>query len=525
MIVAVLAASWQYSIAQAQGPGETSDQAALAVPRIGLPGAASVGLPQPLSLADAAQVRRIFALQASGSLAEAAHETDRLQNDLLLGAIRADRYLRYQASPDELSAWLTRFGDQPAAASIRGVLERMAPTSVAAAATDVPPPRGVRYAPADARRLFVENRDSDVLALSRAPRAGAEARFLGGLAAVRLNQPGVAAESFEAAYHAGTTAVLRAAGAFWAARVAQHLGDRGQFAVWMHRAAREGDIFYALIARRSLGPGIACVAGGTIGNADVEALMATAQGRRAFGLLQVGEARLAEGELRSLWVDTAQDGLLDNAISLVARAVGFAQLASEIDRGSPGAQPKGVTLVKLQPAQGFVVDPPLVYALVRRESNFQPSAVSSAGARGLMQLMPQTALAVAGAQAAQLHDPAVNLAIGQKYLLTLAGDEAIDGDLIRLLAGYGQGQGGLRKWVDQVRDGGDPLMFIEAIPSGFIRASVQDSLVYSWHYAARLHLPAASLDALAAGKYPRLVRAADSARAANRACSQVLGSR
>ncbi len=524
LFVAVLAASGCYSIAQAQGTGETGDQTALAIPRIGLPGAASVGFPQPLSLADAAQVRRIFALQANGSVAEAGRDTEHLQNDLLLGAILADRYLRYRTSPEELSAWLTRFGDQPEASSIRRVLEQIAPAANAPATEISAPARGVRYTPTDARRLFVENRDNDVLALARAPRAGAEARFVGGLAAVRLNQPDVAAELFEAAYRAGTTQTLRVAGAFWGARVAQHLGDRGRFAVWMHRAALEGDSFYALIARRTLGPGIACVASGTIGNADVDALMATAQGRRAFALLQVGERRLAEGELRALWVDTAQDGLLDNAILLVARAVGFAQLASEIDQG-PRAQSNGGSLAKLRPAQGFLVDPPLVYALVRRESNFQPSAVSVSGARGLMQLMPQTAQAVAGAQAAQLHDPAVNLAIGQKYLLTLAADEAIDGDLIRLLAGYGQGQGGLRKWVDQVRDGGDPLMFIEAIPSATIRAAVQDSLVYSWHYATRLHLPAASLDALAAGQYPRLVRAADSARAANRACSRVLGLR
>ncbi len=521
MLVAVLAASWYYSIAQAQGTGETSDQTALAVPRISLPGAAGVGLPQPLSPADAAQVRRIFVLQAGGSVAEAARETERLQNELLLGAILADRYLRYRPSPEELSAWLARFGDQFDAQSIRGMLEQMAPKPAMEVST---PSRGVRYALTDARRLFVENRDTDVLALARAPRAGAETRFLGGLAAVRLKQPDVAAELFEAAYRAATSSALKAASAFWGARVGQHLEDRGRFAVWMHRAALEGDTFYALIARRSLGPGIACVAGGTIGNAEVDALAATAQGRRAFALLQVGERRLAEGELRSLWMDTAQDGQLDNAISLVARAVGFAQLASDIDQGAR-ARPNGVGLIKLQPAQGFVVDPPLVYALVRRESNFQPSAVSSSGARGLMQLMPQTAQAVAGAQAAQLHDPAVNLAIGQKYLLTLAADEAIDGDLIRLLAGYGQGQGGLRKWVDQVRDGGDPLMFIEAIPNSGTRVSVQDSLVYSWHYAARLHLPAASLDALAAGQYPRLIRAADSARAATRACARVLGSR
>ncbi len=140
-----------------------------------------------------------------------------------------------------------------------------------------------------------------------------------------------------------------------------------------------------------------------------------------------------------------------------------------------------------------------------------PAAVSASGARGLMQIMPSTAQAVAGGRAGQLQDPAVNLAIGQQYLLSLAGDDVIDGDLIRILASYGQGQGGLRKWVDTVRDEGDPLMFIEAIPSAFTRASVQDSLVYSWHYAAQLHLPASSLDALAAGRYPRLVRAGDSA--------------
>ena len=125
LFVAVLAASGCYSIAQAQGTGETGDQTALAIPRIGLPGAASVGFPQPLSLADAAQVRRIFALQANGSVAEAGRDTEHLQNDLLLGAILADRYLRYRTSPEELSAWLTRFGDQPEASSIRRVPSAM----------------------------------------------------------------------------------------------------------------------------------------------------------------------------------------------------------------------------------------------------------------------------------------------------------------------------------------------------------------------------------------------------------------
>lgn len=523
MLVAVLAASGCYSVAHAQGPGDSSDQTALAVPRIELRGASGVAQPQPLSPAEAVQVRRVFALQASGSLTEAARETERLPDDLLVGAILADRYLRNRPSAAELSAWLTRFGDQAQAPAIRELLERLAP-SAASGRELLVSGRSPRSSPADARRLFIENRDDDALVAARSPRAGAEARLVGGLAAVRLAQPDVASELFGAAYQAADTSGLRAASAFWVARVAQRASDRGRFAVWMRRAALQGDNFYALIARRALGPAMACMERETIGNAEMDALLATAQGRRAFALLQVGEPRLAEAELRALWVDTARDGLFDHAILLAAHAVGFSQLASEIEQ-NPARRPDQAAPVRLRPAQGFIVDPPLVYALVRHESNFQPDAVSPNGARGLMQLMPQTAHAVAGEQAAQLHDPAVNLAIGQKYLLALAADEAIEGDLIRVLAGYGQGQGGLRKWVDQVRDRGDPLMFIEAIPNGQTRAFIENELVDSWHYAAQLHLPAASLDALAAGRYPHLVRVGEAGKAADHACARVIGSR
>ena len=139
VLAAVLSAAGSYSVAQAQGPGETADQTALAVPRVGLRGAAGVGLPQPLSPSEAAQVRRIFSLQGAGSVAEAARETERLQNDLLLGAILADRYLRGQPTAAELAAWLTRFGDQPEAPAIRGLLERLAPGATASPAPDSPP--------------------------------------------------------------------------------------------------------------------------------------------------------------------------------------------------------------------------------------------------------------------------------------------------------------------------------------------------------------------------------------------------
>lgn len=519
IFVAVLAATSGYSFAQSQRPGDISDQTALATPRLGLRGAAGIGLPQPLSPGDAALARRIFALQDAGSWAEAMREAGRLQSDLLLGPILADRYLSAGASAAELAVWLTRFGDQPEAPAIRGLLERMAPAATPVTA-DIAPTRRGRAAPAQARQLFVQNRDEDALAAASSPRADADALFAGGLAAVRLGHVAAAAGLFEAAHHAASASTLRAASAFWAGRVAQRSGDRGSFAAWMRRAAFEGETFYGLIARRALGPAPTCLAGQTIGNADLEALLETPQGRRAFALLQVGEKRLAEAELRALWVATAQDGLFDRSIVLTARAVGFVQLAADIEQNDT-ARPDGASLSRLRPANGFVVDPALVYGLVRHESNFRPEAVSRNGARGLMQVMPTTAYAVAGSQAAQLHDPAVNLTIGQKYLLALAEDDVIDGDLIRILAGYNQGQGALRKWVDAVRDDGDPLMFVEAIPNAGIRSFVQTVLVHSWNYAAALRLPAAALDALAAGRYPTLVRAgAAKQQTAERTCAR-----
>lgn len=528
MLCAVLTALGNYSVARAQSTGETDDQTALAVPRMELRGAAGVGLPQPISPSQSALIRRIFTLQGSGSMTDAARETARLESDLLLGPILADRYLRasYRPTATELIAWLVQFGDEPEAAAIRTLLERMAPgVAVFGMGTDTGTDRVAakgRHAarPSQVRSLFVDNRDTAAVAAAQpllvgAPEsAAAEALFVAGLAAIRLDQINTASAFFDNAYHAATLPSLRAASAFWAGHVEQRRKDRGGFAVWMQRAALERDTFYGHIARRALGPSIACLPSETIGNADVDALLSTAPGRRAFALLQVGERRYAETELRSLWANTVQDGTFDRPLALVARAVGFNQLASEIEQVSESTQ-RGyaeAALPKLRPAGGFVVDPPLVYALVRHESNFQPVAVSRSGASGLMQLMPRTARAVAGEQSTRLHDPAVNLAIGQRYLLVLADDDAIDGNLIRMLAAYGQGQGGLRKWVDGVRDDGDPLMFLEAIPNAQIRQFVEDSLVYYWHYAAIMHVPATSLDALAAGRYPQLVRAGEQRR-------------
>jgi soluble lytic murein transglycosylase len=165
------------------------------------------------------------------------------------------------------------------------------------------------------------------------------------------------------------------------------------------------------------------------------------------------------------------------------------------------------------------VDPALLYGLARQESNFDPAAISSAGARGLMQVMPATAAFVAGdpslrgAGAGRLHDPALSLEIGQRYLLHLAEQEAVQGDLIRVLIAYNAGPGNLARWLPAVGHRDDPLLFIESIPIDETRQHVQRVLAYSWIYASRLGLPSPSLETLARGAFPRFMDASSIAAA------------
>ena len=83
------------------------------------------------------------------------------------------------------------------------------------------------------------------------------------------------------------------------------------------------------------------------------------------------------------------------------------------------------------------------------------------------------------------------------------------GELIRVLAAYNAGPGNLQRWQPANRHRDDPFLFIEAIPYDETRAYVQRVLAYSWIYASRLGLPAPSLDALAAGAFPRFMETAE----------------
>lgn len=84
------------------------------------------------------------------------------------------------------------------------------------------------------------------------------------------------------------------------------------------------------------------------------------------------------------------------------------------------------------------LSPELVAAVVRAESAFDPTAVSSKGARGLMQLMPATARRF-GLVRERIHDAEANLDAGTRYLAWLL--ERFEGDLSLALAAYNAGEG------------------------------------------------------------------------------------
>jgi soluble lytic murein transglycosylase-like protein len=364
-----------------------------------------------------------------------------------------------------------------------------------------------------ARTLFATNRDTEALktALGTDHRRVAEAGFIGGLAAWRLGRIEQARELFEAAGRAPVaSASIRAAASFWAARANARLHQAGAARAWARKAAADPGTLYGLLARRILGLRTGIIPNpGLLTQADVDAVAALPAGRRAFALLQVEQRQRAAAELRLAWAQVKNDAALRRSVLLVATAAGLHDLAGEfamLEAAADGNGPPAPPVPPLKPALGFQVDPALVYALTRTESNFDPDAQSAAGARGLMQIMPVTAQFVAGdspLSAGALTDPGVNLALGQRYVLWLAQQDPIGGDLLRLLAGYNLGVGGLAHVLAGMQDHGDPLLFLEAIPVAETRGFVRDVLTWSWLYAAQLHVPAPSLDALAAGEFPR----------------------
>lgn len=99
------------------------------------------------------------------------------------------------------------------------------------------------------------------------------------------------------------------------------------------------------------------------------------------------------------------------------------------------------------------IDPLLLAAIIKRESNFNPRARSEKGARGLMQIMPETGTWIAGQMEIEsfhpdeLYEVDTNIRFGAWYMAHLL--KQFEGELLPALAAYNGGQGNVRKWLSE----------------------------------------------------------------------------
>ncbi len=378
------------------------------------------------------------------------------------------------------------------------------------------------YARVAAGRFYLGDAEQALdLARAVAFRSGVEvplSHWTAGLAAWRLGRMDLAVHHFEAlALSVGVSGWNRAAGGYWAARAHLQQANTAEADHWLMLASEHPRTFYGLLARQRLGIETEFFFDPRVPSPSVrEALLGEPAIRRALALIQLSEIEKAERELLTVqgWSDPAvADGLLAVTQFMDMPSIGY-KLADKLRKHDKGDWSEELLdgglypIPPWQPKSGFKLDRALVFAVMRQESSFDRFAKSPDGARGLMQLMPRTARAVArsrrfrGQGRDELYQPDLNIDLGQRYLSQLLKSSRVDGDLFRLAAAYNGGPGNLGKWQRRMDYGDDPLLFIESIPLLETRLFVERVLTNLWIYRKRLGQPAPSLVALAAGQWP-----------------------
>jgi len=294
---------------------------------------------------------------------------------------------------------------------------------------------------------------------------------------------------------------LRAQGAFWAARAHMQSGDPQKVVTLLNFAADKEPSFYGLIAERMLGIDTQTGFSDAILNqADFHDLMGVPAARRAVALWQIGEQEFVGPELNRAFVNNNER--LDPGMAALARSIGVPNIEL---RASEASAARGLMFTGLFPVPpyspngGYQIDSSLVLAFARIESRFSTQATSPVGARGLMQIMPNTASRL-GVDPDTLYEPGTSLAVGQRYIAQLL--ERLDGNLLELGGAYNAGPGAVDRWRTTKAGGNDPLLFVESIPVAETRSYVKRLLLYHWLYRRRFGQDAQSLQETAAGQWP-----------------------
>lgn len=317
----------------------------------------------------------------------------------------------------------------------------------------------------------------------------AEAEFLAGWISLQyLKKPDPAYDHFLRLREGVTAPISVARAHYWAGRAADKAGRTAESQQQYKLAANFPMTYYGQIAASVVNPR---------GNLDLPFARSTASAtKQAFmdaSMMQAMQALAdvgAEGLLRTFALAAAETYTdRDQFVLLTNFLRGLNQPALALRVAKRGLQ-KNVAVYDIAyptmsvPAYRGSGTPPetaLVLGLTRQESEFDPEAMSSVGARGLMQLMPATAKLTARQHGLQYGDksdlltPSVNMQLGMAHVSDLLSD--LGGSYILAIASYNAGQGRINQWVATYGDprstNADAIDWIERIPFSETRNYVQ----------------------------------------------------
>jgi soluble lytic murein transglycosylase len=362
---------------------------------------------------------------------------------------------------------------------------------------------------------YIENDDASAYALAQTVQDGAgpwvaEGWWIAGLASWRLDDCTGAADAFARTAALSENAELTAAGHYWHSRALVRCRQPEKASEPLRKAARMDETLYGMLAVEQLGTALPKThEAPDVSQADWQRLREVPNVRVAVMLAEIGRDGLADEVLRHQ--ARIGDPSLYQPLSRLARSMGVPAtqlwMAYNVPRGG-AAEPAGrFPTPKWTPVTGWKVDPALVYAHALQESVFRASVVSPAGARGLMQIMPAAAkdhaasLGVAG-NARDLNKPEVNLAFGQKHLQMLRDSPGTQGLLPKVMAAYNAGLSPIGRWQFEIRDKGDPLLWIESVPYWETRGYVNIVMRNYWMYERQAGGVSESRMALVQGMWP-----------------------
>jgi soluble lytic murein transglycosylase-like protein len=362
---------------------------------------------------------------------------------------------------------------------------------------------------------YVLGQDSDARRVADAWRGGAagewasQAAWVSGLASWRLADFNAASTAFQQVAQLAQQRELRVGGYYWAARAEQAAGRPGSVERLLRSAANTSEAsesFYGLVARETLGLPTRLTGDPFVGSDPPVDGLPNVQ--RAMELSRIGEPALAEELLRH----QAKIGAPSEHHALIQLAKRLDLPAAQLwlaNNGQWGARSDATDRYpnpSWRPLNGWRVDPALAYGHIVQESAFRRTAVSQAGAVGLMQVLPVTAQLVSRNRGvpytrAALTNPTYNLEYGQSFLEMMRGDPGTAGQLPRVIASYNAGPLPVARWAT-INDKGDPLLWIESIPYWETRYYVPAVLRNMWVYQGLNDEDRTTLRAMAEHKWP-----------------------